>query len=314
MKKARTVGVLMGGRSREREVSLRTGKAALAALENLGYAVRAIDVGRDFIAQLPALAEEIDVAFIALHGSFGEDGKIQSLLEWVDIPYTSSGVLASALCFNKKALKRFLSPYQVPMARDWVYERTTPQVDSADVEQFIGGYAWSFPLIVKPNSEGSSIGVARVLEEADLLPALIQASELDPCVIVEEYIRGRELTVSVLDGQVLPLLEVMPEKGFYDYTAKYQSKTTKYEFPEDLSESVIRTITDYSRKIFQWISARGAIRIDWILSETTGQPVFLEVNTIPGMTETSLLPKAARKGGLSFEALVERILHAVAAR
>ena len=307
MKKTRTIGVLMGGCSRERDVSFRTGRAVLAALDALGYRTTAIEVDRHFLSQVPTLA--IDVAFIALHGTFGEDGRVQALLEWAGIPYTGSGVLTSALCFQKHALKRFLASYGVPMAKDWVYERPESTRDSAHLADFIAGETWSFPLIVKPASEGSSIGVSRVFGPSELLPALSAALETDRCALVESFIGGREVTVSVLNGEVLPILEVAVPDGFYDYTAKYQSKTTQYSFPTDLPASTVDDLVRWSRDIFHWVGARGAIRLDWIVPPM-GAPVFLEVNTIPGMTETSLLPKAAAKIGLSFDALVERILDA----
>lgn len=298
----------MGGVSREREVSLRTGKAALNALSALGYKATGIDVDAQFLARVSAL--DIDVAFIALHGAYGEDGRIQALLEWAKIPYTSSGVLTSALCFRKDALKHFLKDYGVPMADGCVYERRTDD-DERDLERFVAAREWRYPLIVKPACEGSSIGVARVFAAKDLLPALTEAAHLDRTVLVEAYIAGRELTVSVLNGKALPILEITAEKGFYDYTAKYQSKTTRYEFPSDLTQDVASEINALSEKIYGWIGAKGAIRIDWMLDATANRPVFLEVNTIPGMTETSLLPKAAKQAGLSFASLVERILDAV---
>lgn len=309
MDKHKKIAVLMGGRSREREVSLRTGAAILRALQALGYTAEGIDVGADFIRRIPNLT--IDVAFLALHGPFGEDGRMQSLLEWQGIPYTGSGVLTSALCAEKDALKMFLTPYKVPMAKGWSYRRLSPKVHEQDLRQWVNAQDFDCPLMVKPNSEGSSIGSSRVFRRDDLLPALIQAAEIDTTVLVEEYIRGREVTVSVLNGKALPLLEVIPEGGFYDYKAKYQSKTTVYRFPDDLSATMLDRVQLLSEQIFAWIRARGAVRIDWMLRET-GEPIFLEVNTTPGMTETSLLPKAALKAGLSFDALVERILSAVA--
>lgn len=299
----------MGGRSREREVSLRTGAAILKSLQQLGYNARGIDVGADFLSRLSSL--DIDIAFLALHGSYGEDGRIQSLLEWQGVPYTGSGVLASALCAHKNALKTFLTAHAVPMAKGWCYRRPSPRVDKGDIAQWVMQQTLRCPLMVKPNSEGSSIGTSRVFQREDLAAAIAQAAELDPLVLVEDYIQGRELTVGVLNGQALPVLEVVAEGGFYNYQAKYQSKTTRYLFPDDLPDRVASQVMALSERIFTWTDARGAIRIDWILSEKN-EPVFLEVNTMPGMTESSLLPKAALKAGLAFDVLVERMLDAVA--
>ncbi len=299
------IGVLMGGRSGEREVSLRTGTAILEALKRLGYRAEAVVVDADFLSRLPTL--EIDIAYIALHGTFGEDGRIQALLEWQGVPYTSSGVAVSALCARKDLLKRFLSAYDIPMARDRLLERGDSLPSEAELSAWVREGKWRYPLMVKPASEGSSLGISRVMKEEDLLPALKTAADLDRQVLVEEYIAGRELTVGVLNGEVLPILEIIPDGEFYDYRAKYQSKATQYLFPDNLSGAVVESLRAYSEQIWRALGARGAIRIDWILGK--GEvPHFLEVNTIPGMTATSLLPKAAAKVGMSFDVLVERIL------
>lgn len=291
------IGVLLGGMSAERDVSLRTGKAALDALQRLGYQAVAVDAGADLAVLLRE--EQIDVAFICLHGRFGEDGRVQGMLEMMKIPYTGSGVLASSLIIDKVATKKMLLYHELP----------TPgfEVLSAggDVDEIMGRCR-HLPLVVKPSREGSTIGITVAKSQEALRHGIDTAAILDRTVLIEEYIEGKELTVSVLNGRALPIIEIVPKSGFYDYHAKYTVGQTEYLLPAPLDAALTRQIQQVSEKIYRHLDCRGAARVDFMLRER--EFYCLEVNTIPGMTETSLLPKAAAEAGLSFEQLVEQIL------
>ena len=296
-KQKNSVAVLMGGLSAEREISLKTGNAVLEALKRLGYPAFSIDVGRDLAARLTWQGAK--QAFIALHGRYGEDGKVQGMLEMMNIPYTGSGVLASSMAMDKVVTKKLLIFHGLP----------TPaftELRRADAEKPSFAGCPSFPVVVKPAREGSTIGISRADNDDQLRQGLAAAFEYDDLVLVEEFIEGREVTVGVLDGTALPIVEVVPEAGFYDYAAKYTSGRTKYLLPAPLSESLTRRIQQTAVEVFRILDCSGAARVDFMVR---GEEFFcLEVNTIPGMTETSLLPKAAGAAGLSFDDLVERIL------
>ena len=291
------VGVLMGGHSAEREVSLRTGAAILAALGRLGHRAVGIDAGRD----LPqALARrKVSVAFIALHGRGGEDGTVQGLLECLGIPYTGSGVLASALAMDKKHSKWVFRAHGLP----------TP-----DFEVVTAGTrgAWPLaqlapPVVVKPICEGSSVGMSVVRTRGALAKALKTAVRYDAEVLVETFVPGRDLTVGVLCDTPLPAVEMRPRGGFYSYRAKYTSGATEYLVPAPLTERQSARTLELALAAHRALGCRGASRVDFRLDER-GRPLLLEVNTIPGMTETSLLPKAAAAAGIGFDELVARIL------
>jgi D-alanine-D-alanine ligase len=296
-KQKKPVAVLMGGLSAEREISLKTGNAVLEALKRLGYPAFSIDVGRDLAARLTWQGAK--QAFIALHGRYGEDGKVQGMLEMMNIPYTGSGVLASSMAMDKVVTKKLLIFHGLP----------TPvfmELRRADAEKLSFANCPPFPVVVKPAREGSTIGISRADNADQLRQGLAAAFEYDELVLVEEFIEGREVTVGVLDGTALPIVEVVPEAGFYDYAAKYTSGRTKYLLPAPLSESLTRRIQQTAEEVFRILDCSGAARVDFMVR---GEEFFcLEVNTIPGMTETSLLPKAAGAAGLSFDDLVERIL------
>ncbi len=289
----------MGGLSAEREVSLKTGEAVAGALARGGYRVVKLDVGRNIAGDLRR--RRVDVAFIALHGRGGEDGTIQGLLQSLGIPYTGSGVLASALAMDKKYSKWVFSARRIPTPPCAV-------VGSGDR----AGRAWPFtsldpPLVVKPTREGSTIGVGMVRKKGELRGALEAAFRYGPEALVEKYVPGRELTVGVLGGTPLPVVEVVAEGGFYDYRAKYASGTTRYLVPAPLAAAQARRLQAIAAAAHRALDCRGATRVDFRLTPG-GKPFVLEVNTIPGMTETSLLPKAAAEAGLGFDALVEWIL------
>lgn len=291
----------MGGISKEREISLKTGRGIFDALERKGYRVVAIDCTRDIVNQLKH--EGIDVAFIALHGAYGEDGSLQGLLEWLQIPYTGSGVLASALAMDKAVLNGLSRDLGFLAPQEEIFDA---RFETADV--FLARQAIPCPLVVKPSREGSTINMTIVRKKEDLKTALQQALKSDCKILVEEFIAGKEVTVSVLDGRALPSIEIAPKSGFYDYQSKYTKGMTDYILPARVSEECQKTLARVSEKIFRRIDCSGVIRADFMVGHDEEKPYFLEVNTIPGMTETSLVPKAAAHAGISYDALCETIL------
>lgn len=298
--KQKKIAVLMGGLSAEREVSLRTGRAISQALTRCGYDVTDIDANRDLAVQLQQSGAE--VAFIALHGRFGEDGTVQGLLEMLGVPYTGSGVLASSLAMDKVATKKMLCYHGI----------ATPEFAFIRAGQAQQGTLPDYPLVVKPAREGSTIGISIVHNQQELAAGLDEAFRHDDLVLVEQFIAGAEVTVGVLDGQPLPIIQVVPKGGFYDYQAKYTPGHTEYLLPAPLPETMYRQLQDAAVQVFEAIGCSGAARIDFMVTDSAFY--CLEVNTIPGMTETSLLPKAAGAMGMSFDELVERILVGAAVR
>lgn len=294
------VVVLQGGKSREREVSLRSGVAVAKALRAKGHEVTEIDPkGEDLVLRLTALRPE--AVFIALHGHFGEDGCLQGILEWLEIPYTGSSPLASALCFDKLATKKWVASDGVPIPR------SVPLYRGDRLPEWLKNFNLPLPVIAKPNREGSSYGVFRIFRQEELAAKLVEALQFDSTVLVEEYIEGREVTVGVLNGRPLPVVEVVPKGGFYDYEAKYTVGKTDYLVPAPIPDETTNELKKMSARIFRSLQCDGAIRVDFMLGKGN-RPYFLEVNTIPGMTETSLLPKAAACEGISFEDLCETII------
>ncbi len=293
--KGARVAVLMGGQSREREISLKTGGAIASALEERGYTVIPMDVSREIALQL--VKENIDVAFIALHGRWGEDGTIQGLLEILHIPYTGSGVEASAMAMDKVVSKRLFREAGLP----------TPgfHVLQSPMEAPPG----PLPLVVKPVMEGSTLGINIVRAEEMWLPAMEEAFRYDQTILVEDFIEGREITASILNGEPLPLIHIEPKEGFYDFQAKYTPGKTLYHVPAALDADVTVRVKALSLQAYETLGCAGCARVDLILSDEVG-PMLLEVNTIPGMTPTSLVPKAAKTAGLSFGDLVGAILDA----
>lgn len=295
--KNKKIGVLYGGLSAEREISLKTGTAVLKALLSLGYDAVAIDVGLDLPAQLKSA--ETEVAFIALHGRFGEDGRVQGLLEMLQISYTGSGVLASSLAIDKVVTKQMLLYHELPTPGFEVL-KSIGQLDDLIRK------GRQLPLVVKPSREGSTIGICIAQTEDELRQGIQAASELDRTVLVEEFIDGLELTVSVLNGEALPVIQIVPKTGFYDYQAKYTVGQTEYLLPAPIDAGVYTQMQQVAVQACEVLGCRGAARVDFMLREK--EFYCLEINTIPGMTETSLLPKAAATAGLDFEQLVEQIL------
>jgi D-alanine-D-alanine ligase len=291
------VGVLYGGLSAEREVSLKSGKAVGLALQELGFMVSLIDVDRDIFARLKEA--KIEVVFIALHGAYGEDGTIQGGLEYLQIPYTGPGVMASSIAMNKVMTKRILLSHEI-LTPDY----TVPAISDSEVAVPPGGY----PLVVKPVAEGSSLGMSIVTDAADLEPALIKAREFSRQAMIESYIPGIELTAAVLQGESLPLIEIRARGGVYDYQAKYTKGFSEYLVPAPLDETIAHQVKDLAIASARALGCdRGAVRVDFRL-DMANRPYVIEINTVPGMTETSLLPQAAAADGMDFVTLIDRIL------
>ncbi len=297
--KNRRIGVLLGGMSTEREVSLRTGEAVLAALQLRGHEAVPVYVDRD--VDLMIRQQRIDVAFIALHGRWGEDGCIQGLLETMGIPYTGSGVLASALAMDKVKAKELFRLHNLPTPAYHVISRSA----EADVLGAHGDFG--FPAVVKPVREGSSVGVEIVHDPAGLIAACERAFCFDDEVLVERYIAGQEVSVAVLGDRALGAAEITPKGDFYDYGSKYRPGGSEYCIPPRLSPERYRGVLTQAVRAHAALGCCGATRVDMMVSES-GNEYVLEVNTIPGMTPTSLLPKIADAAGIAFEELCEMIL------
>jgi D-alanine-D-alanine ligase len=291
------VAVLLGGKSAEREVSLKSGGMVLAALKKKGVNAHAFDPSEKSIDALQK--ERFDRAFIALHGRFGEDGTMQGILEWLGIPYTGSGVLASALAMDKLRTKRIWSAEKLPTAP---WEVLTKSTNFKITARRLGT-----PLFVKPASEGSSVGMSKVKRAGDLEEAFALAVNYDPVVIAEKFIDGPELTVGILGEQALPVIRIETPREFYDYEAKYIANDTRYLIPAGLAAKKEQDIRALSLDAFRALGCRGWGRVDLML-DRRGRPYLLEVNTAPGMTDHSLVPMAARAVGLSYEDLCVKIL------
>jgi D-alanine-D-alanine ligase len=291
------VAVLLGGRSAEREVSLKSGSMVLKALKARGIDAHAFDPSQRGLDELAK--QKFDRAFIALHGRFGEDGTVQGVLEWLGIPYTGSGVLASALAMDKLRTKRIWQAEKLPTPPYAVLDRST---DLRAVARRLG-----VPLMVKPASEGSSIGMSKVKSAAALDEAYALAANYDRIVIAEKFVRGTELTVAILGEQPLPIIKLETPREFYDYQAKYIADDTRYIIPSGLTAKKEKDIQALCLKAFRTLGCAGWGRVDLML-DRTGRPYLLEVNTAPGMTDHSLVPMAARAVGISYEDLCLRIL------
>lgn len=295
--KNKKIGVLMGGLSAEREVSLKSGAGVLKALTDAGYDAVGIDVGRDLAARLAS--DQIEVAFICLHGRYGEDGAVQGLLELMEIPYTGSGVLASALAMDKIFAKKIfaasgltVTPYIVVRRGETVTADTLP---------------FPLPVVVKPSREGSSVGVSIVKSAEALQPAVDEAFSYDREILVEQYVKGREIQVGILDGKGIGAIEIVPKKEFYDFEAKYTDGMATHIMPAPMPPEQYASLLKAGEKAHACLGCSGYSRVDFIVTPDWQQYV-LEVNTLPGMTALSLLPEIAQGAGISFAELVERII------
>jgi len=291
----RRIAVLMGGTSAERSISLKTGKAVLASLKRQGLTARGIDAQADLPQQLKR--HRINFAFIALHGPGGEDGVVQGLLEWLKIPYTGSGILASALAMDKVASKRAFESAGLPTAA-W---RCISKADAMTRSPL------RLPVAVKPPDQGSAIGISIVRSPREWSGALKTGFRYGPTVLVESFLKGPEITIGMLGDEALPIVEIVAQAGaFYDFKSKYAPGGSRHILPARISAAHARQSRQMAIKACQILGIRGAARVDLIVDHQLG-PCLLEVNTIPGMTETSLLPEAARAAGYHFDALVRRI-------
>ena len=290
------VAVLMGGVSAEREISLMTGEAVMTALQRRGVDAVSIDP-QDGLAEL--LGGGFDRVWIALHGRVGEDGCIQGLLEVLKLPYTGSGVLGSALCMDKLRSKQLFSVCGLATPD---FRLMTSAEDAYRIVEELG-----LPLIVKPAGEGSSVGMSRVNESDELVPAWLEAARFDPCVLVEKWIEGGEYSVPILQGEALPIIRIETPRVFYDYEAKYFSDDTRYFCPAGLDQETETSCRAEALRAFEATAASGWGRVDFLMG-ADGIPRFLEVNTVPGMTSHSLVPMGARQAGIDFDELVWRVL------
>lgn len=300
------IGVLMGGQSSEREISLRTGQAVHQSLLRRGYDAVAIDV----TAHLPQDLErqKVAIAFLSLHGPGGEDGTIQGFLETIGMPYTGSGVQASAVGMHKVITKTILTSHDIPVPGGTVVQRGA----FPSLARILKAERVKLPVVVKPASQGSTIGVTIVRRAREWKDALALAHRYDSDAMVEAYIPGHEVTVSILGRttglpKVLPAVEIVAPDGFYDFSAKYQKGKTRYLCPAPLPAKILREIADLGQRTYHVLGCEGAARVDFRITPK-GRPYVLEINTVPGMTETSLLPMAAAHAGIDYDSLVEWIL------
>lgn len=291
------VAVLFGGTSSEREISLLTGRAVHAALQRSGIDAHAVDPREKALQEL--VDQGFDRAWIALHGPGGEDGTVQGALECLGIPYTGSGVLGSAVCMDKLRTKQLVSSVGIATA-DFVVLRDERDFDLALTRL-------GLPMFVKPATQGSSVGMSKVERAEDLPVAFAAAAATDPCVLAEAYISGAEYTVGVLAGAALPSIRIRTTQTFYDYQAKYFRDDTQYDCPSGLSAEAEKHLMALALGAFDATGASGWGRADFMM-DSTGRPLLLEINTVPGMTDHSLVPMAARARGMNFEQLVWRVL------
>jgi D-alanine-D-alanine ligase len=301
------VAVLKGGGSLERQVSLRSGARVEDALQRLGHDVIPIDVGHDLVARLRAEAPE--VAFVAMHGRDGEDGTVQELLEILGIPYTASGVSACMRCADKVLSKHAMSDSGLPTPDFYSFTETAfKQLGAA---QALGAIEdrLEFPIVVKPADQGSALGVKFARSPADVPPALVAAFSYSNKVVLERHVHGRELAVSILGDEPLPIVEAVPrEEDFYDFSARYTIGRTSFVCPAQLGDALTERAQTLALDVFGLLGCRGFARVDLMLEEGTDELYVLEVNAIPGLTETSLLPQAAEAAGIEFDELISRIV------
>jgi D-alanine-D-alanine ligase len=311
------VAVLKGGRSLERQVSLRSGARVQDALERLGHEVLPIDVGPGLVDALSA--QRPDVAFVALHGRDGEDGTVQELLEVMGIPYTGSGVSACIRAADKVLAKHAMRDRGIPTPDFYAFNETAFEALGAAQALPAIEERLEFPIVVKPARQGSALGIKFARTPGDVPSALVAAFSYDRKVLLERYVHGRELAISILDGTdgsgpaALPIVEAVPkEEDFYDFESRYEIGRTRFVCPAELDDETASRARSLAVETYALLGCAGFARADLMLSFETGELYVLEVNTIPGLTETSLLPQAAEAAGISFDGLVARVLGAVA--
>jgi D-alanine-D-alanine ligase len=307
------VAVLKGGRSLERQVSLKSGARVQDALERLGHEVIAVDVGANFVDQLAAAAPE--VAFVALHGRDGEDGTVQELLEVMGIPYTGSGVSACMRASDKVLAKHAMRDHGVPTPDFYSFNETAFKELGAGQALPAIEERLEFPIVVKPAGQGSALGIKFARTPQDVPAALVAAFSYDRKVLLERHVTGRDLAVSIVeqDGepQALPIVEAVPEQeDFYDFESRYEIGRTRFECPASLDPEAAARTQSIALEVYGLLGCSGFARIDLMLETASGELFVLEANSIPGLTETSLLPQAAEAAGIGFDQLIDRILRA----
>jgi D-alanine-D-alanine ligase len=306
------VAVVKGGRSLERQISLRSGARVQDALERLGHEVVAIDAGLDLVRQLRAASP--DVAFVAMHGRDGEDGTVQELLEIAGVPYTGSGVLPCVRAADKVLAKHLMLEAGIPTPEFFAFSETAfRDLGAADLLPAMEERL-DFPIVVKPASGGSALGIRFARSAEDVPGALVSAFSYDSKVLLERHVAGRDLAVSLLDGEPLPVVEAIPvDEDFYDFEARYEIGRTDFTCPADLPGDATERSQELARRVYALFGLEGFGRVDLMLDEA-GDLWVLEANPIPGLTDTSLLPQAAEAAGIGFDRLVERILELAAER
>lgn|SRR5690625_157819 len=302
------IAVLYGGTSGEREVSLSSGKGIINALKANGHDVIGIDFNPSKLNEIINL--EIDLVFIGLHGKFGEDGRIQGLLDMLGIPYVGSDVLASALAMDKDKAKQIFQSAQIPVAKSRAYN-VTDRTDKEKLEKKIQTL-FSLPFVIKPNREGSTLGLTIVEDYAQVQKAIHNAVKSDDVILVEDFIQGTEITVPVLGSvgkeEALPIIEIIPKNDHYDYESKYSVGGSEHIIPARIDEKTTKLIQDYAVKAHQVLGCKTYSRVDFILDQNN-TPIILEVNTLPGMTPTSLFPDAAQSIGLTYNNMIETFVN-----
>jgi len=292
------VGVIMGGVSSEKQVSIMTGEEMIAHLDKSKYEVVAIKLNEDNTSELMEKVREIDIALLALHGKFGEDGTIQGVLETMGVPYTGSGILSSSICMDKNISKKILR-YEGIETPDWLYLSNSEELQLDELDKM------GYPLVVKPNSGGSSVGVKIVYDKDALLTSIAEVFKWDSEIIIEKYIKGEEITCSILDGELLPIISIRHTAQFFDYKAKYEDAATIEEVVE-LSPAIHERVAEAAKACYSALKCSVYARIDMMIKD--GIPYVMEVNTLPGMTKNSLLPKSAFSAGITYTQLLDRII------
>ncbi|QEK21158.1 D-alanine--D-alanine ligase [Peptacetobacter hiranonis] len=292
------IAVIMGGISSEREISLKSGAGVFESLDREKYEPIkvVIDEKTDIITKIP---DDVDFAFLALHGKFGEDGCVQSVLETRDIPYSGCGPLSSAMCMDKNISKKICKASGIPTA-DWITVKSIEEIDYDRIEEM------GYPVFVKPNSGGSSVATFMIKEKAGIEDAVRQGLEVDTEVMIEQYLPGEECTSFILDGEVFPTVSIKSEQEFFDFEAKYSSDNGAVEEVVYLEESLQNKLNGYSRMCWDAFNCRAYVRVDFIISN--GVPYVLELNTLPGLTATSLIPRSAAARGISYSQLLDKLI------
>lgn len=313
---AHKIAVLMGGRSLEREISLQSGARVVAALEARGHRVLALDLVPKLVDTLRT--ERPDAVYITLHGKFGEDGMIQELLDFLKIPYTGPDVLSSMLAWDKDLTKRLFVTQGIPTP-PWVAfsVEAIKEMGAASALDLVGEEIGGYPVAVKPAEQGSALGLSRVESKKQLAEAMLTALGFDTKVLVEKWIDGTQVAISILDGpdglEALPAVEIVPKRGFYDYESMYTAGETEYFVPARLPDDVLDRARDVAIRVYEQLGCRDVSRIDMVIAED-GTPYVLECSTSPGLTDTSVLVMSAEAAGISFEEYVDRIVSAALAR